>query len=271
MTVLVLQALMRIRCHPAFAAVPAIGSPGYAMPRIDRPLIVAAEPQNLQLLRERGIAIEGAAGDACLIVMDEAMPRLDLTLRFHGHDDCAVILGIGDSFAGRLEFNGPHGLFVSAGFGASASGTRLAVILDTACAVFFGSGVTATDSFWQVEGDAAAPRAVMLGDDAMVGRAVACTNSEGHAMIDISTLTVVHGPGDVVLGPHCRLGDGARIAGPAKIGAGSIIAPGAIVTEDVPDTVLAGGVPARTLREGVTWDRRRRPSAEEVRALLDRL
>lgn len=271
MTVLVLQALMRIRCHPALVAGPAIGSPGYTMPRIDRPLILAADAENVPLLRERGIVIEGAAGGACLIVMDAAMPKLDLTLRFHGHDDCAVILGLGESFGGSVDFNGPHGLFVSAGFGPSDDATRLAVTLDAACATYFGAGVTSIESAWQVEGDTVAPRAILVGDDAMVAKAVTCRNYDGQAMIDIETLTVVNGPGDVVLGPHCRLGEGARIANGARIGAGSIIAPGAIVTEDVPDYVLAGGAPARVLRAGVTWDRQRRPSTEEIRAMFARV
>jgi hypothetical protein len=32
--------------------------------------------------------------------------------------------------------------------------------------------------------------------------------------------------------------------------------------------VAAGGVPARILRERVTWDRRRRPSSTEIRAMF---
>jgi acetyltransferase-like isoleucine patch superfamily enzyme len=51
-----------------------------------------------------------------------------------------------------------------------------------------------------------------------------------------------------------------------RIGAGSIVDPGSVVTEDLPDHVAAAGVPARVWREGVTWDRRRRPSAEQIRA-----
>ena len=38
------------------------------------------------------------------------------------------------------------------------------------------------------------------------------------------------------------------------IGQGSIIAAGSVVIRDVPPKSLAGGVPARILRENVEWD-----------------
>jgi len=266
MSVLVLQALMRLKCHPALATVPAIGDPGYAMPRIGQPLVIAVEEASLPRLLDLGIHVEGDIGEGCVIIMDAAMPKLDLHCRFQGHDDCAAVIGLGESFGGTLSFAGPHGLFVSAGFGQMESLSRIAVTLEACCAAYFGRGVTSAGSDWHVEGDATAPSAIIVGDDALVSRDVACRNFDGFAMIDIDRLEVINRPGPVILGPHCCLGEQARIAGPVRIGAGSIIELGSVVTDDLPDHVAAGGVPARVRREGVTWDRRRRPSAEEIRA-----
>ena len=265
MSVLVLQALMRIKCHPAFATVPAIGGAGYAMPQIDQPLIIAVEEATLPHLLDRGIYVEGPVGEGCVIIIDAAMPKLDLRCRFEGHADGAAIIGLGESFAGTLTFTGPHGLFVSAGFGSPA---RLSADLEACCAIYFGRGVTSVGSDWHVEGDEKTPCAIIVGDDAMVSRDVACRNYNGFAMIDFDRLEVINGPGPIILGPHCCLGEQARIAGGVRIGAGSIIDLGAVVTADIPDYVAAGGVPARVWRERVTWDRGRRPSVAEIRARL---
>jgi acetyltransferase-like isoleucine patch superfamily enzyme len=268
MSVLVLQALMHIKCHPAFAASPAIGGPGFAMPRIDEPRVIAVEEATLSQLSELGIRVEGAVGEGCVIILDAAMPTLELRCRFGGHADCAAIIGLGEGFSGTLTFTGPHGLFVSAGFGRMGDLSRIAVTIEACCAAYFGRSMTSVDSLWQVEGDETAPCAIVVGDDAMVARDVACSNYHGHALIDIDRLEVINNPGSVVLGPHCCLEEQARVLGTVQIGAGSIIGLGSVVTEDIPDRVAASGVPAVVLQEGVTWDRRRRPSAAEIRAML---
>jgi hypothetical protein len=268
MSALAVQALLRIKYHPAFAAGPAIGSPGYAMPRIDQPLIIPVEEASLGLLQDRGITIDGPGGEGSVIVMDAQMPKLDLVCRFGGHADCAAIFGLGQAFAGEVAFNGPHGLMVSAGFGRMGAPSRLAVILDEYCAAYFGQGVTSAGSQWQVEGDAASPCALMVGDDAMIAPGVWCRNYDSYAIIDIESLSVINAPGQVILGPHCCLGQNAGIGRPVRIGAGSIIDLGAVVVSDIEPCVAAGGVPARVLREGVTWDRRRKPSADQIRAVV---
>jgi hypothetical protein len=268
MSALAVQALLRIKYHPAFSAGPAIGSPGYALPRIDQPLIIPVEEASRGLLQDRGITIDGPAGEGSVIVMDAEMPKLDLLCRFGGHADCTAILGLGEAFAGELAFAGPHGLMVSAGFARMGDPSRVAVVLDEYCAAYFGQGVTSADSRWQVEGEAASPCALMVGDDAMIAPGVWCRNYDSHAIIDIESLSVINAPGHVILGPHCWLGPNAGIGRAVRIGAGSIIDLGAVVISDIDACVAAGGVPAQVLREGVTWDRRRKPSADQIRAIL---
>jgi acetyltransferase-like isoleucine patch superfamily enzyme len=55
------------------------------------------------------------------------------------------------------------------------------------------------------------------------------------------------------IGNHVLVGNRAIIMKGVTIGDGAIIAAGAVVTKDVPPNCLAGGVPAKVIRENVAW------------------
>lgn len=59
-------------------------------------------------------------------------------------------------------------------------------------------------------------------------------------------------PGEARIGDYCYLGAGCRILGPVKMGDYSIVAPNAVVLEDVPEGCIVGGIPAKILKRGVT-------------------
>ncbi len=54
--------------------------------------------------------------------------------------------------------------------------------------------------------------------------------------------------GEISVGSGCWIGARATILSGADIGSGAVIAACACVTADVPDNVLTGGVPAKTIR-----------------------
>lgn len=59
------------------------------------------------------------------------------------------------------------------------------------------------------------------------------------------------GPGkkaDIIIGNNCYISTGATIIGPSIIGNNVTIAAGAVVTKDIPDNCIVGGVPAKIIK-----------------------
>lgn len=53
---------------------------------------------------------------------------------------------------------------------------------------------------------------------------------------------------------HVWIGTRVTVLSGVTIGKGAVVAAGAVVTKDVPPGCLAGGVPAKVIRENVTWE-----------------
>ena len=58
----------------------------------------------------------------------------------------------------------------------------------------------------------------------------------------------------ISIGNHVWIGINVTILKGVKIGDGAIIAAGAVVTRDVPERCLAAGVPARVIKNNVSWE-----------------
>lgn len=55
--------------------------------------------------------------------------------------------------------------------------------------------------------------------------------------------------GDIVIGSNVYIGGNSTIRYGVVVGSGSSIAAGSVVTKDIPENVLVGGVPARLIRK----------------------
>lgn len=91
---------------------------------------------------------------------------------------------------------------------------------------------------------------IIIGRNCVIGRNVVIRDFDGH---DILFQDSISGAAEVEIGNHVWLGARAMIMKGVKIGSGSIVAAGAIVTKNVPPNTLVGGCPARILREDVSW------------------
>lgn len=57
----------------------------------------------------------------------------------------------------------------------------------------------------------------------------------------------------IEIGSDVFVGRRALIMKGVKVGDGSVVAAGAVVTRDVPPNCLVGGVPAKLIKENIQW------------------
>lgn len=103
-----------------------------------------------------------------------------------------------------------------------------------------------------------------IGKDCMFAGEVRMDTSDMHSVLDASTGERLNPPGDIYIGDHVWLGFGAYVMKGVHIGAHCVVGTGSVVTQTLPPQSLAVGVPARVIRSGVTWDRRRLPLKNPV-------
>ena len=85
---------------------------------------------------------------------------------------------------------------------------------------------------------------------------VVVQSSDQHGIVDLSSGEIVNqGLQRVDIGDHVWLGRSVTLTSGTNIGDGSIIATGAVVTGVIGCNVIAGGVPAKVVKENRTWSR----------------
>lgn len=90
---------------------------------------------------------------------------------------------------------------------------------------------------------------VEIGKDFTCGRDVVIRSYDGHTICQEGYK--VSEP--IKIGDHVWIGQGATVLKGVTIGDGAIIAAGAIVTKDVPAGCIAAGVPAKVIKENISW------------------
>ena len=95
---------------------------------------------------------------------------------------------------------------------------------------------------------------IIIGNGVLTGRRVTITdNSHGEVIAKEMNLPPIsrkiYSKGPVVIEDNVWIGDKACIMAGVHIGKGAIIAANAVVTRDVPDYTLVGGVPAKVIKK----------------------
>lgn len=151
----------------------------------------------------------------------------------------------------RIDFDNDDGLVrVGASRGVPAFSAAIRVGQDSK--VVIGSNVSATSA---VAMSAVEGTTIRIGDDVMLASDNELRADDGHPIFDVRTGKRVNVSRSIVVGDHVWLARRAVCLGGARVGPGSVVGYGAIVTGQFPNNVVLAGVPARIVRRDVAWER----------------
>lgn len=90
---------------------------------------------------------------------------------------------------------------------------------------------------------------IEIGEDVAIADEVIIRDSDDHIILREGYLMTA----PIRIGNHVWIGTRAVILKGAKIGDGCIVAAGSLVTKSFPDNCLIGGVPAKIIKENISW------------------
>lgn len=96
-----------------------------------------------------------------------------------------------------------------------------------------------------------------IGDDCMFSGGIIMDVSDIHSILDASTMQRLNPPKNINIKSHVWLANGVSVLKGVTIGKNSVVGAKAVVAKDIPDGCLAVGVPAKVIKTGITWDRKR--------------
>jgi acetyltransferase-like isoleucine patch superfamily enzyme len=97
---------------------------------------------------------------------------------------------------------------------------------------------------------------ISIGEDCMLSDEIILQGADQHGIVDLQSGEIINrAPTKIEIGNHVWIGRRANVLHGSRIGEGSIIGFGALVTSDIPARSLAVGVPARAIRSNVSWSR----------------
>lgn len=97
---------------------------------------------------------------------------------------------------------------------------------------------------------------LIVGDDGMISSYVQIRTGDSHSIVDMEG-NRINPAQSVHIGNHCWLGEGSRVLKGVTLEGDDIVSTGTIVTKSFGKNVLLGGIPAKIIKENVTWDKER--------------
>jgi acetyltransferase-like isoleucine patch superfamily enzyme len=105
---------------------------------------------------------------------------------------------------------------------------------------------------------------ITIGKDCMFSHDTHIRNGDAHSIVDLQSKQRINFAKDITIGNHVWISAFAKILKGTIIQDNSIIAMGAIVSRMVESNTIVAGIPAKQIKKGVTWTRKRHYSTTQV-------
>lgn len=232
------------------------------------PLPVLRTPRSwdaIGTLGNSGVRVQGYGDRGNIIIYDEGIAGLNLTVHFNGHGN-TLVLGEGCNLKNGsvVTLDGSNGLALICG-GPGSSKANITLRHEAPMA-YYGPDCTANQFDMLAHGTLAA-----IGPDTLLSWGITIRTFDSHAIFDLEALEQVNRPKPVVIGPHAWVAQDVIIMPGVQVGAGAIVGADSVVTRDVAAKSLVAGTPAKVIREGVSWTREPHPTKEMMRRVAERL
>ncbi|WP_298312856.1 DapH/DapD/GlmU-related protein [uncultured Aquimarina sp.] len=98
-------------------------------------------------------------------------------------------------------------------------------------------------------------KSIVIGEDCMFSDNISIRTSDSHSIIDMESNKRINQAKSVSIGDHVWIGAHVKVLKGVHIGNHSVISMGAIVTKNIPNNSIAGGIPARVIKKNTDWMR----------------
>ncbi len=127
------------------------------------------------------------------------------------------------------------------------------------CAVHIGSDTTTQGStFYCCEPHTR----IAIGEHCLLAKNTYFWCTDFHSILDAQTRQRINYARHITLGDRVWLGWDVKVLKNVAIGSDAIVGTSSVVAKDIPAGVVAAGIPAKPIRENVTWDIRLLPAAD---------
>lgn len=156
-------------------------------------------------------------------------------------------------FTGKnnIVFLGPHSELTNADIRVTGNN----------CIFYFGAFSTVGSIIVTLSGE---DGKIEIGDHCMLSSRIIIDRTDHHAIFDSTTGLKINYDQDVFIGEHVWIGRDVRISKGSNVGDNTIIGQASLVTGHVKGSSVYGGIPARCIKEGVTWSRKNFNSLDEM-------
>ncbi|MAF56730.1 hypothetical protein [Ponticaulis sp.] len=97
---------------------------------------------------------------------------------------------------------------------------------------------------------------VKIGENGLWSDEILLQSNDQHGIIDLETMDVVNAHRrKIEIGKHVWIGRRTTIMPDVRIGPGGILGAGSILTTDMPAKTIFGGIPAKKIKDNVSWCR----------------